>query len=192
VSEGEAASVVVDVASSGFGRGAHVHASPDCVAKALKGGFARVFKTRVEGKAQDFAAQLVAAADRRIEGLLMGARRARHLVIGGDSVVEGLRGGKVKLVVVARDAAAAAQLGEVRDAVAAGKAIAWSLKGRLGALLAKDEVAVCGVVHDKVAAAIEGAYRNSRPFFEGVESVESVGSAGGRIGGGAWSSSEVR
>ncbi len=177
---GDVPSVVVDVAGSAFGHGAHVHPSPDCVAKAVKGGLSRAFKTKVVAKAEDIAEQIVAGVDRRIEGLLMGARRARHLVIGADATVEALREGEVALVIVATDAAAAAQLGEVRDAVAAGKAIAWNVKARLGALLARDEVAVCGVVHDKVADAIGTAYRMSGPFKTGSRS------------GGAWSSSEVR
>lgn len=175
-----APSVVVDVAGSAFGHGAHVHPAPDCVEKAARGGLSKAFKTKVVAKAEDIAAGIVAGADRRIEGLLMGARRARHLVIGADATVEALREGKVALVIVATDAAAAAQLGEVRDAVATGKAIAWNVKARLGALLARDEVAVCGVVHDKVADAIGTTYRMSGPFKTGSRS------------GGAWSSSEVR
>ena len=177
---GAVATVVVDVAGSAFGHGAHVHPSPDCLAKALKGGLSKAFKTNVVASAEAIVAQLVAGVDRRIEGLVMGARRARHVVIGADATVEALREEKVALLIVATDAAAAAQLSEVRDAVAAGKAIAWSVKERLGALLGRDEVAVCGIVHDKVADAIGTAYRMSGPFKAGSGS------------GGAWSSSEVR
>lgn len=173
-------SVVVDVAGSAFGHGAHVHPSPDCVSKAVRGGLSKAFKTKVVADAETIGAQIVAGVDRRIEGLLMGARRARHLVVGADATVEALREGKVALVVVATDAAAAAELGSVKDAIAEGKAIAWNVKERLGALLARDEVAVCGVVHDKVADAIGTAYRMSGPFKTGSRS------------GGAWSSSEVR
>lgn len=177
---GDEATIAVDVGGSAFGHGAHVHPSPDCVAKACKAGFAKAFKTKVVANADEVAAQIIAGVDRRIEGLLIGARRARHLVVGADATVEALREGKVALLIVATDAAAAANLGEVRDAVASGKAIAWNVKARLGAFLARDEVAVCGVVHDKVADAIGTAYRMSGPFKTGSRS------------GGAWSSSEVR
>ena len=169
---GDEPTIVVDASGSAFGHGAHVHPSRDCVTKACKGGFSKAFKTKVSASPETFGRQLVEGSDRRIEGLLMGARRARHLVVGADATVEALREGKVALVIVATDAAAAAQLGEVRDAVAAGTAIAWSVKGRLGALLARDEVAVCGVVHEKVADAIATTFRMSRST--------------------AWSSSEVR
>ena len=171
-------SVVVDVAGSAFGRGAHVHPSPDCLVRATKGGLARTFKTKVVADPDEIAAQLVAGVDRRVEGLLMGARRAGQLVIGADPTVEALREGKVALVLVAKDAAAAAQLGAVQAAVAKGLALAFGDKQRLGLLLAKDEVAICGVLHEKVASAIRAALVTSGPF--------------GSRSGGAWSSSEVR
>jgi predicted RNA-binding protein YlxR (DUF448 family)/ribosomal protein L7Ae-like RNA K-turn-binding protein len=159
---GDEATIVVDVSGSAFGHGAHVHPTRDCVTSACKGGFSKAFKSKVSASPEVFGTQLVEGSDRRIEGLLMGARRARHLVVGADATVGALREGKVALVIVATDAAAAAQLGEVKDAIAAGKAIAWGVKGRLGALLAREEVAVCGVVHEKVASAIGTAFRMSR------------------------------
>jgi uncharacterized protein len=172
--------IAVDLSGSAFGRGAHVHGNTDCLAKALKGGFARVFKTKITSDAKTIGAQIVAAADRRIEGLLQGARRAKQIAVGADVVVESLRQEKVELVVVARDAAAAAKLADVEHAIASGKAIAFSEKKRLGALFARDEVAVCAVLHPGVAKAILGAYRVSRPFVVDGS------------GGGAWWSSEVR
>jgi predicted RNA-binding protein YlxR (DUF448 family)/ribosomal protein L7Ae-like RNA K-turn-binding protein len=165
--------LAVDFAGSGFGHGAHVHAAPECLQKALKGGFARVFapsgvtkrvKNKVTGDLRSLGEQILAGADRRIEGLVSGAKRARHLAIGSDLVHEALKDGTAILVVVARDAAAAAQRLEVQNAVAEGKAIAWSDKARLGALCAKDEVAVCAVLHAGVAEAITSAYQTSRRF----------------------------
>ncbi len=156
--------VAIDLAMSGFGRGAHVHATPECLAKSLKGGLAKVFKTKVTGELPELGRQLVLAADRRIEGLLSGARRARQVVIGADAVREAIRDGKAALVVVARDAAAAASHTEVQRAIADGLAVPWSDKARLGALFAKDEVAVCAVQHRGVAEAIASAHRTSRQF----------------------------
>lgn len=176
--------IAVDLAGSGFGRGAHVHASSDCLAKALKSGFARVFKAQVTATAAGVGEEIVKAADRRIEGLLTGARRAGQLAIGSDVVVEALRLGRAELVVVARDAAAATRLSEVERAIASGKAIALGDKGRLGSLMARDEVAVIAILHSGVAAAALQTYRMSAPFRASaaadVRSEE------------AWSSSEVR
>lgn len=168
--------LAVDLADSRFGRGAHVHPSPDCLEKAVRSGFSRSFKAKVDATVESLAGQVVLGADRRIEGLLSGARRAKQVAVGGDVVVEALRDGSAELVVVARDAAAATKLPEVERAIAAGKAIAWGEKKQLGALFGRDEVAVAAVLDPGLAAAITGAYRVSRPF----------------VGSEAWWSPEVR
>src|ERR1700742_4848341 len=53
--------LAVDLAHSGFGRGAHVHGAPSCLAKALKSGFARVFKQEVKGDAAAIGQEIVEA-----------------------------------------------------------------------------------------------------------------------------------
>jgi predicted RNA-binding protein YlxR (DUF448 family)/ribosomal protein L30E len=172
--------IAVDLAHTEFGHGGHVHPSPDCVAKAAKSGFSRVFKTKVTGDASAIGQGIVKAADRRIEGLLTGARRAGQLAIGSDVVTEALREGKTELVIVATDAAAAAKLPEVEKAVASGRAIAWNTKERLGQLMSRDEVAVIAVLHSGVAKATQEAYRTSGSFRGITERSEE-----------AWSSSRV-
>jgi ribosomal protein L7Ae-like RNA K-turn-binding protein len=74
--------------------------------------------------------------DRRIEGLLAAALRSKQLARGANAVVGACQRGEAELVLVATDAAAAADLGEVRRAVAAGRAVAWGTKERLGRLVA--------------------------------------------------------
>src|SRR4051812_6474260 len=55
--------IAVDLASKAAGgRGAHVHPSPDCLAKALKSGFARVFKAQVTANAAALGEDIVKAA----------------------------------------------------------------------------------------------------------------------------------
>lgn len=188
--------VAVDLAGSGFGRGAHIHPSPECLTKALRGGFARVFKSKVIGDARALGEEIVKAADRRIEGLLAGARRAGQLAVGSDVVVAAWKEKRAELVVVARDAAAAAKLPEVEKAVASGKALAFSDKQRLGSLTKQPsgpsdgrEVAVIAVVHPGVAAAIAHTYRMSGSFRGAVGSAAPV--APGVRSEEAWSS-EVR
>jgi predicted RNA-binding protein YlxR (DUF448 family)/ribosomal protein L7Ae-like RNA K-turn-binding protein len=175
---GEEGALAVDLGDSRFGRGSHVHASKECMQKALRGGFAKVFKTKVEGTVESLGEQIVIAADRRIEGLLAGARRGKLAIAGADVVREAYREGNAALVVVACDAAAATKHPEIQEAVAEGKAIAWSNKQRLGAIFGRDETAVCAVLHEGVAKAIGSARRIALPF------------AGARSE--AWSSSEDR
>jgi predicted RNA-binding protein YlxR (DUF448 family) len=184
--------IAVDLASSGFGRGAHVHASPDCIAKALKGGFARVFKAQVVATADVLGAEIVQAADRRIEGLLTGARRAGQLAVGSDVVVEAVRDGRADLIMVARDAAAATKLPEVQSAIASGKAIALSDKKRLGSLMARDEVAVIAILHSGVAVAVAHTYRLSGTFRSALSSAAPDSDGCRESEEAAWSSSEVR
>jgi predicted RNA-binding protein YlxR (DUF448 family)/ribosomal protein L7Ae-like RNA K-turn-binding protein len=162
--EEQGGTLAVDLADSRFGRGAHVHASKECVQKALRGGFAKVFKCKVEGSVESFGEQITIAADRRIDGLLTGARRGKHAISGADVVRAAYRDGSAVLVVVASDAAAAAKLPEVQEAISQGKAIAWSNKQRLGAIFGRDEIAVCAVLHEGVAKAIGSARRMALPF----------------------------
>ncbi len=165
--------VAVDLADSrrasrsptgGFGRGAHVHPSSDCLGKALRGRLARSLKIEVVASPEGLAADIVAAAERRIGGLLSGAKRAGLVAFGADLVTAALREGKSELVVVAADAAAAAKISEVRAAIADGRAVAWRNKESLGALFGRDSVAVCAVCDAGVARAIRAAYCLSRPF----------------------------
>jgi ribosomal protein L7Ae-like RNA K-turn-binding protein len=147
-----------------------------------------VFKGEVVAEAGAIEQQIVLAAERRIAGLLSGARRAGQLAIGADAVEEALRGGQegAALVVVARDAAAATKLAGVGRAIAKGAAIPFADKGRLGEVLGhrtgeSREVAVVAVLHPGVADAIASTYRMSGPFMGMSRSEE------------AWSSSsEVR
>ncbi len=163
-------SLAVDLADSRFGRGAHVHASKECAQKALRGGFAKVFKCKVEGTVESLGEQILDAADRRIEGLLAGARRGKLAISGSDVVRAAYREGTAAMIVVASDAAAAAKLSEIQDAVAQGKAIGWSNKQRLGAIFGRDEVAVCAVLHEGVAKAIGSARLMALPFASAARS----------------------
>ncbi len=148
-----ASAVAVDLAGGTHGRGAHVHATKDCLAKAAKGGLAKSFKARVDVRAEELAEQIATACDRRIAGLLAGARRARLLAIGADAVRDACRAGE-PLLVVACDAGSVVERGPIADAIAAGRAVAWKDKATLGALCGGPEVAVTAVMNEAVAAQI--------------------------------------
>jgi predicted RNA-binding protein YlxR (DUF448 family) len=156
---GEGAPVAVDMAGGSHGRGAHVHARPECLAKAAKAGLARSFKGPISTTAMELAEQIVLGADRRIAGLLTGAHRARLVAIGADAAGAALDEGAPG-VVVAADAGAVTEKGAIARAIAAGRAVAWKDKQTLGALLGgRDEVAVCAVLNDSIAAQVASARR---------------------------------
>jgi len=146
--------VAVDVAGSAFGRGAHIHADPECLARACRGGLSRAFRCEVVADAAVLARDVMVSADRRVEGLLLGARRAGMLAFGEDAR-EAVQNG-VPLVLVACDAGASAGR-SVAQAVTEGRAVAWRTKAALGALFARNEVALIAIRHEGVADEIRRA-----------------------------------
>jgi predicted RNA-binding protein YlxR (DUF448 family) len=138
-SGGNARPVVVDVASSAFGRGAHVHPDPACVKKACSGGFARAFRCAVTADAAAVRAQIVQGCDRRLEGLLGGARRARLVAVGEEAQAAMAAGAPLAVLAANAGSSATKTYGW---AIGEGRAVAWKDKATLGTLLGRDEVAV--------------------------------------------------
>jgi hypothetical protein len=138
---------------AGRGRGAHVHPRPDCLAKA-PAGLARTLRRPVAVTTADLGALLVAASERRMEGLLVSARRLRAVAVGTDAAIDAAKRG-APLVVVACDAGTVADKMEVTDAVTSGKAMAWRTKADLGRLLGEASVAICAVTHESIAAELK-------------------------------------
>jgi predicted RNA-binding protein YlxR (DUF448 family) len=152
--------VVVDVAGGAFGRGAHVHAARECIEKACKSGLARSFKGKLQADPDELGRDVEAAYDRRIQGLVLGARRAGHLAIGQDAALEAVRDG-APLLVVACDAGSVVTRELVRKAIADGRAVVWKNKTVLGGLFGVSEVAIFAVAHEKIAAEIREARSRS-------------------------------
>ncbi len=158
--------LAVDLAGGSFGRGAHVHANAACLAKACAGGFSHAFRSKISSDEAAVRASVALASKRRIEGLLLGARRAGLLTFGEDArraVSEGAR-----LIVVARDAGASALGGPLRDAVAEGRVVAWGTKVELGLIFSREVVAIVAVRHESVAREIRRAARLAESVAEAV------------------------
>jgi hypothetical protein len=125
---------------SEIGRGAHVHATPRCLEQAVARGLPRSFRRSLKTADGTWgntpvARMVISAFDRRVEGLLISAKRSKALALGGDAVTREIDAGTAKLLVVACDAAAAADLGAVRRFVSGGNAVAWGDKTSLARLL---------------------------------------------------------
>jgi predicted RNA-binding protein YlxR (DUF448 family) len=148
-------SVAVDLAGSSFGRGAHVHASEACVAKACAGGFSKAFRCKVVADPEKLTEDVAAAGARRIEGLLLGARRAGHLAFGEEA--RGFSADETPLFIVARDAGPSALGGSLRQAVADGRVLPFGTKETLGKLFSRELVALVAVRHESVAREIRKA-----------------------------------
>lgn len=177
---GPSGEVAVDAAGGGFGRGAHVHARGACLAHAAGRGLARATKGQAravslaikEGgevmssepaplSAEALVQAVEAAMERRIAGLLAAAVRARKARVGSDAVTGVWREGDAELVVVATDAAAAADLSAVREAISAGAAVAWGTKLTLAAAVQRqptqEGVAVVAITDAGIAGAVRDA-----------------------------------
>lgn len=172
--------IAVDAAGGGFGRGAHVHARGSCLEQAAVRGLLRATKgkansvsvaikedgevktsepVRIDARALGQAIE--AAMGRRIAGLLTTSARTRKARIGADAATSSWRSGEAALLVVATDAAAAADLAAVRDAVAAGGAVSWGTKQSLAAALLRqgksEGVGVVAITDTRIADAVRDA-----------------------------------
>ena len=146
--------IAVDAAGGAFGRGAHVHASRECIAHACRGGLSRAFKREIKLDAPALRASIREAYARRAVGMILGARRAGHLVLGADAV---LQERNAALIVLAADAGSI--VSKFERAIATGRAASFGTKAELGELFGTGETAVFAVCHDGVARALQDVVR---------------------------------
>jgi predicted RNA-binding protein YlxR (DUF448 family) len=149
--------IAVDLAASRFGRGAWVHARPECVKQAAPRGLSRSFRKEVTTGPEELVTSLRQAANMRATGLLAAGARARLLALGSTSAQDALNKGRACLFVVATDARAAASAPWIEQVIAQGRALAWGTKDVIGAATGRGEVAVVAVLDSGLAAALGGA-----------------------------------
>jgi predicted RNA-binding protein YlxR (DUF448 family)/ribosomal protein L7Ae-like RNA K-turn-binding protein len=150
--------VVADARGRLGGRGVWVHADLECLRTAArKGGIARSLRRPVQLDPEVIAEGIRGQLERRLEGLLLGAHRARKVAVGTDAVRESLAEGRIRLLCVAEDAA-----GRRQELTAAaerlGKACAvLGPKAEVGRLFGRDEVAVLAIEDAGIAAEVNRA-----------------------------------
>jgi predicted RNA-binding protein YlxR (DUF448 family) len=147
-------SVLADLGGGLPGRGAWVHASPRCLAEARRR-LARSFKAEVTVAPGALEEAIGVAARRRVLGLLSAAAGAKKLAVGQSAVLEEMAKGRVSLVLIARDARAAAESREVAAFVARGCAVAWGTKRELGAATHREQTAIVGLLDHGLARELE-------------------------------------
>ena len=138
--------VVPDLAGGAFGRGAWVHARPECLADAVRSGLNRSLKTKVATTLPELFGALRGAASRRAISLLQAAQRARRAAVGTIALEEAERDGRVELLVLASDAKASATLGPVLRLGQRGRVRLFKTKAELGAAFKRDELALVGLL----------------------------------------------
>ena len=157
--------VVVDAKGGSFGRGAHVHPVQACLEMAAKKGLPRSFKREIHATVDGMTKMIGEAYERRIEGLLSGGVRGGHVTYGTDKVIDAIRSGAARLVVLAADAKTAAERNEVKMATGEGKVLVlrgdrMRLAGALGRHgdVAREGVAICAVTSEPLAAEVRRAW----------------------------------
>lgn len=160
--------VAVDARGSAFGRGAWVHTRGPCVERAARVGLSRSFRMTISKKPNELIETVREGLHRRIEGLLLSAKRSGRCHVGGDAVERADKFGPV-FFVVATDARSAADRIEVRRAVSEGRAASFGTKEGLGLLFRAGtaDVAVIGIevsaLSHTIQSAIEGMSALSVP-----------------------------
>lgn len=149
---GPDAQVVVDLSSRLGGRGAWVHARPECLKAACDRGFARSFKAAVHTNLATLGEQLQAACVKRLDGLLLAAARRGSAVHGREAVKEVAAAAAV--VLLAEDAKSVARDSTLQALGQQGKIVVFGDKDHYGRLFGKMEVGVLALLEAGIAEAV--------------------------------------
>jgi predicted RNA-binding protein YlxR (DUF448 family) len=150
-------SVVADPRGGALGRGGWVHPTAECVRGAVPRGLSHTLRATVTTTADELLAQLQAAGKRRALSLIGAAFRAHKAAAGSSAAADALTRGQARLVVLAEDAKAAAELGPVVAAIARGESLVVGTKAAVGAALGRPETAVVAILDDGIAASLRRA-----------------------------------
>jgi len=164
----------VDVRGGAPGRGAWLHPTGSCLARAASGALARGLRRPVRVSREQLWEGVRQAQDWRAASVLHAAWRAKQVAVGaaqGDHVAQAARSGA--FVVVAADAVRAAAEDWVREAVRQGRAAAWGTQAALGRLTCGSPVEVAAVSDAARASALASAVwlSQSSPFSVGSRNV---------------------
>jgi ribosomal protein L7Ae-like RNA K-turn-binding protein len=176
----ESGGLVVDLAGRAFGRGAWAHPRSDCLLRVARGGAQRGLKANVRIEGAALLSAVRSAADRRVEALLASARGAGKIAAGSDAAHEAFERAEAELVIVARDARAAASEGWVTAAAGSGKAVFWGDKHVMGRAVARSDTAVLAVTDHGLSRAIAHAIALSS-LHEPANSVAEAQNAAGHV-----------
>ena len=146
------------------GRGAHVHADPDCLTRAAKAGFRRSFRADVAvDDADGLVAEVGAAVRQRVLETLRVAVRSGAAATGARSVEEQMKLNTASVVFIARDAGEATRKKYTANAERKGMTIVIAFDGAtIGEFGGRDFVAVMtvgGRLAERVAHDMESLER---------------------------------
>lgn len=153
-------SIIPDFAARLGGRGLWVHPRGACLKKAARGGFSRALRAQVTVDYDALRAQAEVQIMRRLEGLVLAARRRRGLALGTDAVRLALAACTAHVLLVAKDAA-----GRRDELIAAATerrvtVIEVSTKEELGRLTGKETLGLLAILDFRIAREIAESARS--------------------------------
>jgi uncharacterized protein len=151
--------LVPDLGTRLGGRGVWVHPRTDCLKRAVRGGFARALRQRVDVDLEQLRGFACGQLQRRLQGLLLAAQRRRFVALGTDAVRLALAACAAHLLLVAKDAA-----GRRDDLVSCATergvpVIELCTKDELGHLTGKDTLSFIAVLDVQIAREIADSAR---------------------------------
>lgn len=167
--EHELGTLVVDTSAKLPGRGAWVCPSVKCFRTALKkGGFARSFKAPVRADADELVEMARVQLRKRLDGLIVAAKRARAVAVGTDAVRDSLSDPwrRPDTLLVAGDAAGRREeLTEIAARLGSRCAV-FGDKTWLGRLFDRAEVGIIAVLDEGIAFEIARTVERLRALSE--------------------------
>ena len=150
---GPESEVVIDLHGGSSGRGAWVHPRTSCLAQA-PAGLSRALRATVRTTPSELIGVLKVAAARRIQGLVLAARRTKALESGATAVSLAVQSRRIELVLVATDARDAASHVWLAPLIASGSALAYGEKAAFGTWLSRPDTALLAITERGLAQEI--------------------------------------
>jgi predicted RNA-binding protein YlxR (DUF448 family) len=167
VALGDPPAFAPDIRRRAIGRGVSVHPRYRCVAAAVRSGaLRRGLGVDVNTSARELAQSAAQQYQRRAEGLLLAARRARHVALGTEAVRDAITAHKVQLLLVAQDAEGSREE-LVQAATRLGRScLVWSNKQELGRLCGRALLSIVAILDAGIASELRHVVRCAAELAE--------------------------
>ncbi|HJL20380.1 MAG TPA: DUF448 domain-containing protein [Sandaracinaceae bacterium LLY-WYZ-13_1] len=166
----EAPRLVPDVRRRLPGRGVSVHPTRACMERAVaKGGFARALRGKVDATAAELCEMARLQYERRLEGLVAAALRNGSVAVGTDAVRAALSDARVRLLVVAADAAGRREELSAHAERLGHRCVVFGTKAKLGGLFGRAEVGVLAILDEGIAREVAQAATRAMQLAEETE-----------------------
>ena len=181
VAAGDPPAFAPDIRRRAPGRGVSVHPRYRCVAAAVRSGaLRRGLGVEANPNARELADSAAQQYQRRAEGLLLAARRAKHLALGSEAVREAIAADasalrssaarrsqrKVQLLLIAQDAEGSRE--ELTEAVTrlGQSCLVWSTKQELGRLCGRALLSIVAILDAGIASELRHVVRCAAELAE--------------------------